>query len=57
MPTDGKGSTHELFEILGAAVTLGDCRILVPQESDDRVSDDITSTNHDGVGTCDGDSG
>lgn len=57
MSTDGKRNTHELFEILGAAVTLGDCRIPVPQEGDDRVSDDVASADHDSVGTGDGDIG
>jgi hypothetical protein len=50
-PIDGKKSTHELLEVLGAAVTLGDGRVLVPQEGDDGVSDDVASTKHEGVGT------
>jgi len=39
------------------AVTLGDRRVLVPQEGRDRVSNDITSTENDGIGSGDRDSG
>lgn len=48
-PSLGEGKTHDSRQVLSATVALGDSGVLSPEEGADGTSNDVTSSQYDGV--------